>query len=246
MKAMILAAGLGTRLKPWTLEHPKALVPVGGIPMLGRVITRLVGEGFNEIVVNVHHFADQIVSYLSNNEFGARIEVSDESSELLDTGGGILHAAPLLFARYDEPVLIHNVDILSNCRLRELMESHTRSGAGSTLVVSHRESTRHLVFNHDMELRGWHDVKSGQYLPGGFRPDITCSEFAFSGIYVMNRQSVEEMADLDLGNAFPVMTYFLDPRRREKAKGMIAADLQLIDIGKPATLSQAEDFLTRL
>ena len=113
MKAFILAAGLGTRLKPWTLSHPKALVPVGGVPMLERVIRRLENEGFDYIVVNVHHFASQITDFLKARAWQARIEVSDETDLLLDTGGALVHAAPLL-CRDSEPFLIHNVGILSD------------------------------------------------------------------------------------------------------------------------------------
>ncbi|MDE5875469.1 MAG: NTP transferase domain-containing protein, partial [Muribaculaceae bacterium] len=109
MKAMILAAGLGTRLKPWTLEHPKALVPVGGVPMLERVILKLKSSGFDQIVINIHHFGEQIIEFVESRDFGVDISISDERGRLLDTGGGILHAEGLL--RVDEgPVLIHNVD----------------------------------------------------------------------------------------------------------------------------------------
>ncbi len=121
MKAMILAAGLGTRLRPWTLEHPKALVPVGGVPMLERVIVRLKDEGFDEIVVNIHHFGDQIIDFVRSKDFGVKIFISDERGELLDTGGGLVYARELLG---EDPVLVHNVDILSNADLKSFMRKH--------------------------------------------------------------------------------------------------------------------------
>lgn len=123
MKAMILAAGLGTRLRPWTLQHPKALVPVGGIPMLHRVITSLTAQGFDDITVNIHHFGQQIIDFLNSKEYGTRINISDERGHLLDTGGGIVHASKFLCADA-EPFLVHNVDILSDADLCGLMKAH--------------------------------------------------------------------------------------------------------------------------
>ncbi|MDE6382409.1 MAG: NTP transferase domain-containing protein, partial [Muribaculaceae bacterium] len=121
MKAFILAAGLGTRLRPWTLEHPKALVPVGGVPMLERVILRMRDQGFDDITVNVHHFADQIVDFLNARDFGVAVHISDERERLLDTGGAILHASRFLAAD-PAPFLVHNVDILSDAPHASLME----------------------------------------------------------------------------------------------------------------------------
>ena len=140
MKAFILAAGFGTRLKPWTLEHPKALVPVHGVPMLRRVIDKLRGYGFDSLTVNVHHFADQIVDYIKEEGLEDLVKVSDESEGILDTGGGLLNAAPQLFVSDSDPVLVHNVDILSDAPLREIMARHELSGADISLVTSLRES----------------------------------------------------------------------------------------------------------
>lgn len=240
MKAMVLAAGLGTRLRPWTLSHPKALVPVGGVPMLERVIRSLVSEGFDDIVVNVHHFAGQVVDFLEAHEFGARVRVSDESERLLDTGGALVKAFPLLFGESAEPVLVHNVDILSDCRLGDFMRGHVASGSDVSLLVSRRDSSRRLAFDGGMELRGWHNVESGAVRPEGFTPSEAYREYAFSGIYAVGRRAVEEMAESGRGVAFPVMDYFLDPARRCRVRGEVAGSLRLIDIGKPATLSRAD------
>lgn len=238
MKAMILAAGLGTRLKPWTLKHPKALVPVGGVPMLERVIKGLRAQGFDRLTVNVHHFAEQIKDFLSANDFGVEITVSDESGLLLDTGGGILGARELLFAD-DEPVLIHNVDILSDANLGELMENHVKSGAEATLLVSRRDSSRALLRDRSGRLRGWHNRRSGEYRPAGYTPAADHEEFAFSGIHVVSRSLLDRMESDGLRGAFPIMDVYLGHCHEAEYRLHVADDLHLIDIGKPETLAQA-------
>lgn len=234
MKALILAAGLGSRLKPWTDSHPKALVPVGGIPMLQRVIERLIAQGFDDIVVNVHHFSDQIIGFLSDKRWPVRI--SDESGCLLDTGGGIAKAS-LLFG--DSPFLVHNVDILSDADLGGLMAAHLSSGHDATLLVSSRESSRKLVFDERMLLMGWHDLSGGRFRPEGFLPGHDSAEYAFSGIHVVGQGMASEMRRLFGEGSYPVMDYYLSPERKCLVEGFIQENLHLIDIGKPATLSQA-------
>lgn len=159
MQAMIFAAGLGTRLKPLTDTMPKALVRVGDKSLIERVIEKLKGAGADRIVVNVHHFASQIVDYLKDNaNFGTDIRVSDETDKLLDTGGGIKKAASLFDA--DRPVLIHNVDILSNVDLAHLYAMH--GDCAATLVVSSRKTKRYLLFDGDMRLKGWTNIETGE------------------------------------------------------------------------------------
>lgn len=154
-QAMIFAAGLGTRLKPLTDTMPKALVPVGGQPLLYHVVMRLKEAGFERIVVNVHHFADQIIDYLKVNEnFGLDIRISDEREQLLETGGGIKKAMPLFDP--NSPILIHNVDILSNLDLRRLPMD------APLLVVSQRQTKRYLLFDDDMRLQGWTNIETGE------------------------------------------------------------------------------------
>lgn len=238
MKAMILAAGLGTRLKPWTLEHPKALVPVGGVPMLRRVIEKLRDSGFDRITVNVHHFADQVKEYLSTNDFGVCVTVSDESDLLLDTGGGILGAADLLFAD-DEPVLIHNVDILSDADLQKLMETHKDSGSEATLLVSDRESSRRLIFDEEGRLCGWHNSNTGEYRPAGFVPAEGMKAHAFSGIHVVSRSLIYRMKRAGLSGAFPIMDFYLGNCGDADYRAYLEPQLHLIDIGKPQTLAEA-------
>lgn len=247
MKAMILAAGLGTRLKPWTLSHPKALVPVAGVPMLERVIRRLFDFGFDEITVNVHHFSDQIVDFLADNSFGARISISDESDLLLDTGGSLLKAAPLIFTD-DAPCLIHNVDILSDAPLDRLLQRHLESGRDISLVCSPRDSSRRLIFDESGRLAGWHNLNSDEYRPAGFTPADGMREVAFSGIYFVGRsilptlQSYSNQVD---SPKFPVMDFFLSSLDRLNIGVLWLDDLHLIDIGKPDTLRQANDLLDR-
>ena len=239
--AFVLAAGLGTRLRPWTLSHPKALVPVGGIPMLGRVLTRLEESGFDRIVVNVHHFASQIYDFLRVNPEYSHVAVSDETSELLDTGGALLHALPLLRDGMvgDTPVLVHNVDILSNAPLERLLRRHEESGAAATLLVSERDSSRRLLFDGEMRLRGWHNLASGEYRPDGAGEEKSLAQYAFSGIYVIETSLIARMPAYGYEGKFSIIDFLLDVACREDIRGEVAADLKLIDIGKPATLERA-------
>ena len=154
---MIFAAGLGTRLKPLTDDRPKAMVEVNGKPLIQHIIEKLTANGFDEIIVNVHHFAEQIIDFLhENNNFGIRIEISDERGMLLETGGGIKKAAH--FFDDGKPFLVHNVDIFSNADLRELYNHHIESSSAATLLVSDRKSSRNLLFNDDMRLCGWQNT----------------------------------------------------------------------------------------
>lgn len=242
---MLLAAGLGTRLRPWTIHHPKALVPVGGVPMLERVINRLSKAGFDEIVVNVHHFADQIIDFVHRKDFGVSVSVSDESGLLLDTGGGILKAADMLAGG---PFLVHNVDILSDASLEELMDFHVKSGNDITLLTSGRESTRKLMFDPEGCLRGWHDLRNDIYRPGSAAFEKRLAGEAFSGIYVMGDKALEALAVYDAGRdrpgtAFPVMDFFLSFPEGLRVARYNMPGLKLLDIGKPASLARASEIL---
>lgn len=254
MKAFVLAAGLGTRLRPWTLEHPKALVPVAGIPMLRRVLVRLNHHGFDDVVVNVHHFAGQIVDYVQKMCSDLSVRISDESDELLDTGGGLLHAASLLFAADADPVMVHNVDILSDAPLKDIMEIHVASGADVSLVTSPRESSRKLIFDSGNSLQGWHNLKSGEYRPEGFVIGETSHgalhQSAFSGIYVVGKRAFDALSgySVSIGQlSFPIMDFFLhnaavpdDCTDKLVIKEIELHELNLIDIGKPETLADAQ------
>ena len=240
MKAMIFAAGLGTRLKPLTDHMPKALVPVAGKPMLEHVIRKLIAAGCNEIVINVHHFADQIIDFVkANNNFGITIHISDETDMLLDTGGGIKKASSF----FNEPFLIHNVDILSNVDLKSLYEYHLTSGNDATLLVSPRKTVRYLLFDEGNQLCGWVNKDTLQTKPEGFvyQPEVQ-KEYAFSGIHIVSPSLFNYMGENWIGK-FPIMDFYLQTCQEAKLGGYAKEDLQLIDIGKPETLAVAEDFI---
>ena len=244
MKAMIFAAGLGTRLKPLTDRMPKALVPVGGIPMLQHVILKLKQAGFSEIVINIHHFGEQIIGFLqANQNFGITIHISDERDELLDTGGGIKKAAP--FFNGNEPFLVHNVDILSDIDLKALYESHLYSTNDATLLVSQRETSRYLLFDKESaRLCGWINKQTRQTKPEGFvyRPEQH-EAYAFSGIHVISSSLFRYMDEHWTGK-FSITDFYLQTCKEAHIGGYIAQHLQLIDIGKPETLVQAEQLFT--
>lgn len=245
MNAMIMAAGMGTRLKPWTLSHPKALVPVDGVPALERLIYKLRGEGFGHVTVNVHHFAGQIVDYLGSKDFGIDIEVSDESEALLDTGGGIAKCGRSLVPD-GKPLLVHNADILSNACLKDVVKAHEAGGADVTLLTSGRDSSRRLVFDDDGQLRGWHNMTSGEWRPEGFIPRADMHANAFSGIYVLSPRAIDDIVryEEDSGKTkFSVMEYFLSLPTGISIREHYDPELQLLDIGKPETLARASEFL---
>lgn len=242
-QAMIFAAGLGTRLKPLTDTMPKALVPVGGQPLLWHVIMKLKATGFERIVVNVHHFAQQIIDYLqANRNFGLDIRISDERSRLLETGGGIKKALPLFDQQ--SPILIHNVDILSNLDLAgDLLSSECPPDA--LLVVSRRQTKRYLLFDDEQLLDGWTNVETGEVKspypgldPSGLR------RLAFSGIHViwpMVFPLFQEMPE-----RFSIIDFYLKFCHQYAFIGHEQKDLRLLDVGKLDTLEQAETFIKQL
>ena len=239
---MIFAAGLGTRLKPLTDHMPKALVPVAGKPMLEHVILKLIASGFDEIVINVHHFAEQIIDFLKEkNNFGIKIWISDETEELLDTGGGIKKASSLL----NEPFLVHNADILSNVDLKALYDFHIASENDATLLVSPRKTVRYLLFDQTNRLCGWINKDTLQTKPEGFiyQPDEQ-QEYAFGGIHIISPSLFKYMEGW--AGKFSIMDFYLQTCQKAKLGGYAKEDLQLIDIGKPDTLAQAEEFIRQI
>ena len=236
---MIFAAGLGTRLKPLTDTMPKALVPVGGKPLIEHVVEKLKVAGVERIVVNVHHFARQVVDYLQETDnFGVDISISDESAKLLDTGGGLKKAAPLF--KPDAPVLIHNVDILSNVDLRWLYENSKDSGA--TLLVSERKTKRYLLFNDDMRLVGWTNIETGEVKSPYKDLNVSsCKMYAFSGIHVFSTRLFPLMDDFP--DKFGIIDFYLKVCGEAVIKGCLKPDLRLLDVGKLDTLAEAERFL---
>lgn len=241
MKAMIFAAGLGSRLKPLTDRTPKALLPIDGKPMLEHVIIKLKTAGFDQIIINVHHLADQIMDFLAAHQnFGIRIEISDERDYLLDTGGGIKKATH--FLRGDEPFLVHNVDILSNVDLKRLYETHLQTNPLATLLVSRRETSRYLLFNKEQQLCGWRNRATGEvksFYPY-FDPE-QYEEYAFSGIHVMSPKILDLMEEWT--GKFSIINFYLSICAKTDIRAYRKDNLRLLDIGKPETLATAEQWL---
>lgn len=240
MNALIFAAGLGTRLRPLTDSCPKALVEVGGEPMLGRVIRRVVAAGVDRIVVNVHHFPDMVADYLRReNDFGVDIRVSDERDCLLDTGGGLLKALPLFDD--DEPILLHNADILTDSPLRAQIEAHRESGACATLLADARDSSRRLLFDDSMRMRGWARADFSEVRPAGL--DVAGLEpLAFGGVHVVSR-SVEPLLARYAsvrGRVFSITDFYVEMCGHEVIRGFRPSEsYRWYDIGRPASLAEA-------
>ena len=255
MKAMIFAAGLGTRLKPITDTMPKALVPVCGQPLLYHVITKLVAAGYDDLVVNVHHFPDQIIHYLHFHDFGGRIAVSDERDFLRETGGGIRYAKHLLTedeipgqAGNDriEPFLVHNVDIVSNLDLGWLREQF-REGALVTLVASERKTQRYFLFDEDNRLKGWTNIATGE-VRSPF-PDIDpdrCCKLAFAGIHLMSPAIFDAFDQYGFGDRFSIVDFYLKACADYPIYAAVPPDFQLVDVGKFDALPEAESTCRRL
>jgi NDP-sugar pyrophosphorylase family protein len=241
MQAFLLAAGLGTRLKPLTDTMPKALVPVKETPLLRHITDKLISSGATRIVVNTHHFAEQIISYVAKQEDWDNVIISDESNALLDTGGGLKKAQSLFHA--DSPILIHNVDIISNANLNQLIIAHKEHDV--TLLVSNRTTNRYLLFNEEMRLVGWTNITTGEVRSPHPNLDLTkCHKLAFSGIHVFSPQLFPMMEDYP--EKFPIMDFYLNHCHEIKIYGVIQPNLQLLDVGKCDTLIAAEKFIEEI
>lgn len=241
MRALVFAAGLGTRLRPLTDTMPKAMVPVCGKPLLHHTISRLVNAGATEIVVNVHHFAEQIIDYVAQHDWGIPVRISDERKLLLNTGGG-LRQALALFSPSEAPILIHNVDILSNADLCALYHEAQQSQADALLLVSERKTQRYLLFDDNHRLMGWeniatHEVRSpcSALIPSNYY------HFAFSGIHFVSPRLATALDFYP--ETFPIMDFYLNECQHFHFQAKVVEDLHLLDVGKLDTLSAAETFL---
>ncbi len=235
MKAMIFAAGLGTRLKPLTDRMPKALVPVDGRPLLEIVLEKLNRAGFDDIVINVHHFADMIEEWCMGKP---GIKLSDERKELLETGGGIKHARPLLEGC--DRFLIHNVDILSNVDLKAFMSVGSQHDA--TLLVSERVTQRYLLFDDNMRLVGWTNTKTGEVKsPYPNLDPAACHKYAFAGIHQMSTRMFPLMDEWP--DKFSIIDFYLSTCAEHAIYGYIQPGLRLMDVGKLDTLAEADAFI---
>jgi NDP-sugar pyrophosphorylase family protein len=236
MKAMILAAGLGTRLRPLTNDRPKALVEVGGRPLLEITLARLRSFGINDVIINVHHFAEMIVDYLkANNNFGMDIEVSREDV-LLDTGGGLKKAAYFFEdSKLDEPFILHNVDVISTIDLARMTQFHSEHKALATLAVQDRETSRYVLFDEQHQLcgrRSGHDGKCELV-----RPSPKSEALAFSGIHVISPRILGLMIEEGIFSIIP--TYLRLAAQGETILAFRADEYYWRDLGRPENVAQA-------
>lgn len=239
MRAMIFAAGLGTRLRPLTLDRPKAMVEVNGMPLLEIVIRRLMYFGVKEIVVNIHHFGELILDFLAGKKnFGIDIAISDERNLLLDTGGGLKKAAPLLG---DAPFLVHNVDVISNLDLKSFFAFHSKSNALATLALRKRESSRYLLFDHTGLLSGWRNAKTGERKI--CRKATQFEDFAFSGIHVIDPRIFNFMPD---ESVFSIIDVYLEAGKTEIIQGYPHSESIWLDVGKLPAVKAAVTVMDRI
>lgn len=232
-KALIFAAGKGTRLKPFTDNHPKALAVVNNVPLLERNIKFLQNYGINNFVINVHHFGEQIIDFLQENEnFGAKIEISDEKNELLETGGGLVFAKKYL--ENEENFLIMNADILTDLNITEFVKFHLSHQNVATLAVSDRVSSRKLMFNEDMILKGWVNKTTGETKLSEFNKNF--KELAFSGIHCVNSSIFDKIKRT---GKFSIMEEYLDLMFENNIQGF-QHNAKLIDVGRPESVVEAE------
>lgn len=235
MKAFIFAAGRGTRLRPITDTVPKALVRVNGITLLERNIRYLQGVGIRDFVINIHHFGVQILDFLlKNKNFGANIEISDETEFLLETGGALKFAQQKIESQTD--ILIMNVDILTDLDITDFIEFHLQSKNLVSLAVSQRKSSRKLLFDDKMVLKGWrNDVTGEEILVEGA---LQLNDFAFSGIHCINTDFLRLMTRQ---GKFSIMEEYLDLMKHHEFKGY-CHNARLIDVGKPEAIPEAEKY----
>lgn len=245
-QVMILAAGLGTRLKPLTDTMPKALVPVGGSPLLDINIRKLQAQGYDRFVVNVHHFAQQIIDYVTQQDYAPLVHFSDEREQLLETGGGLKKARNLF--RDDEPILIHNVDILDNVDYGWFSRQH-QTDEDAVLLVSRRKTKRYLLFDNAMRLMGWKNVETGEVKSpyeyvrrtGLSQHGEELNMYAFSGIHSFSPRLFSLMDRFPA--KFSIMDFYLSICHRSRIFGCVKDDLQVLDVGKLDALDKAEEFV---
>ena len=258
MKAMIFAAGLGTRLKPLTDTLPKALVPLAGKTLLQWQIEKLKAAGIRDIVVNIHHFPDMIINYLKDNDnFGCNIQVSDERDMLLETGGGLRKAEEKFrslgvqeFRSSNEGILICNVDILSNIDIPTLLQAYNPNEMG-VVVVSERETQRYLLFNEENRLCGWTNIATGEVrgpISNTQYPISNTQKLAFSGMQVLNPRIFDCMDEVvkQKGEKFSLIDLYLSIAEKEILRAYIPENYRMMDVGKINQLSEAESFASTL
>jgi len=242
MRAMILAAGLGTRLKPFTDRHPKALAEVNGKALLGRNIVYLQQFGIKEVIVNVHHFADQMVEAVKQyNGWGSKITISDEQDEVLETGGGLVKAAH--YFKKEESFVLMNADILTNMDLGKMISAHQKDQPIATLAVTNRESSRWLLFNEKQQMVGWKNNSTGEE-KGPFvhlKDRTSIHPMAFSGIHLLN-SAIFSM--IERTGKFSMIDLYLDICAKQIVQGYDHSGDIFIDVGKPESLEKAAQYFS--
>ena len=237
MKALIFAAGLGTRLRPYTNDKPKALVKINGKPLLELAIRKLIQNGFQEIVVNIHHFGDLIIEFLeSKANFGISIVVSDERQLLLNTGGGLKKALPHLGPA---PFLVYNTDVLTDLDLKALYQLHCSNNPLATLAIRKRQSSRYLLFNDGMQLCGWRNVNTGDQKIS--RPVPTLNDYGFSGIHIIDPEIEQFMPEEEV---FSIIDVYLEAAKANLIHGFDHTDSFWMDVGRVADLEKAQSIFT--
>lgn len=235
MKAFIFAAGKGTRLQPFTLNHPKALAPVNGIPLLERNIRYLQSYGLQDFIINIHHFGQQIIDFLEEKKhFGANIQISDERKELLETGGGLIFARELL--EKEEDFLVMNADVLTTLNISDFIKFHQDHKNLVSLAVSQRDSSRKLLFNTEMELKGWQNKNTGETKLCEQIDDL--KPLAFSGIHCIHSNLLK---GIKRRGKFSIMEAYLDLMSEYPIKGYVHRAL-FIDVGRPQSVTEAEKY----
>lgn len=237
MKAMILAAGFGTRLKPWTDHHPKALAVVNGKSLLQRNIEYLQKFGITEVLVNVHHFADQIIDAITENKgWGSTVTISDETDAVLETGGGLKKAA--WYFETTSSFVLMNVDILTTLDLNAMMKVHALHQPLATLAISERKTSRYFLFDQEQHLKGWRNVQTGEEKPSSIStiiPDL--HPMAFSGIHIINYRLLSLM---NREGKFSMVDVYLDLCANHVIRGYDHTGAVLVDVGKPESIIKAE------
>lgn len=234
MKAMIFAAGLGTRLKPWTDLHPKALAIVNNKSLLQRNIQYLKQYGIDHVIVNVHHFADQILKAVTdNNGWGSHISISDETEEVLETGGGLKKAA--WYFKEEEDFVVMNADILTDLNIAAMLKQHRNTGALATLATSKRTSSRYFLFNDNMQLCGWENVQTGEQKIKRPSAGLLC-QAAFSGIHIINTRLLSMIQQT---GKFSMVDVYLSLAANNNICSFDHSGGIFIDVGKPDSLIKA-------
>jgi NDP-sugar pyrophosphorylase family protein len=235
MKAMILAAGLGTRLKPWTDHHPKALAEVNGKSLLQRNVEYLQSHGIKDVIINVHHFANQIHDAIAqNNGWGSNIVISDESNEVLETGGGLWKAQHLLAGANDFVVM--NVDMLTNLDLTAMIAAHQSKTALATLAITNRQSSRVFLWDEYQQLCGWRNKQTNEEKIKLVKENL--QEFAFSGIHVISQEIFKHITQR---GKFGMVDVYLSLCAQHPIFGYNHSGGKLLDVGKPESIAQAEE-----